>query len=158
MPKVPYSYRADPSVPRFDDSKPIIVFDGMCVLCSSGVQWMLARDPVGSSRFAMIQTPVPRALYAHFGLDPNRFDTFMVLTDGRPYVRWAGVLAAARSMPAPWRWLGEAGRIIPGLLGDPVYNWVQRNRFGWFGRRDVCLAPAEMAAGRVLVASSPTAA
>ena len=30
----PYSYRADPSVSQFDDSAPIVIFDGMCVLCS----------------------------------------------------------------------------------------------------------------------------
>jgi len=145
-----YSYRADASVPRFDDSKPIVIFDGLCVLCSSGVQWMVAHDPRGSSRFAAIQSPLPRALYAHYGLDAARFDTFMVLMDGRAYVRWAGVLAAARTMPAPWRWLGEAGRIVPGFLGNPVYDWVQRNRLRWFGRRDVCLAPATIGQSRVL--------
>ena len=37
---VRYSYRADPAVPRFDDSEALIIFDGHCVLCSSGVQWM----------------------------------------------------------------------------------------------------------------------
>ena len=150
MPPVAYSYRADPAVPRFDDATPIIIFDGMCVLCSSGVRWMLARDPHGTSRFATIQTALPRALYAHYGLDAGRFDTFMVLADGRPYLRWAGLLAAARTMPAPWRWLGEAGRIVPGVIGDPVYDWVQRNRFGWFGRRDRCVAPGELAAAREL--------
>lgn len=148
---VPYSYRADPSVPRFDDREPIVVFDGLCVLCSTGVQWMLARDPHGSYRFAIIQSPLPRALYLHYGLDPDRFDTFMVLSDGRPYLRWAGVLAAARTMPAPWRWLGVAGRIIPGFVGDPIYDWVQRNRLSWFGRRATCLAPGELPARRAIV-------
>jgi len=50
----PYSYRNDPAVPAFDDTAPIVIFDGLCVLCSSGVQWMLTRDPAGSSRFAVI--------------------------------------------------------------------------------------------------------
>jgi predicted DCC family thiol-disulfide oxidoreductase YuxK len=147
---VPYSYRADPDVPRFDDGKPLVVFDGMCVLCSRGVQWMVTRDPRGSSRFATIQSAVPRALYHHYGLDPDRFDTFMVLADGRPYLRYAGVLAAARTMPAPWWWLGEAGRIVPRFIGNRIYDWVQRNRFRWFGRRDVCVMPSEVGAARVL--------
>ena len=41
MTYAPYSYRADTSVPAFDDSEPLLIFDGHCVLCASGVQWML---------------------------------------------------------------------------------------------------------------------
>lgn len=136
-----YSYRNDPSVPAFDDSHPIVIFDGLCVLCSAGVQWMLDRDPKGRSRFAVIQDPLAAALYRHYGLDANAFDTFMVLADGLAYTRWAGVLAAARTMPQPWRALGMAGRIIPDVLGDRLYDWVQRNRLKWFGKRKTCRRP-----------------
>ena len=134
----PYSYRADPAVPAFDDGAPLIIFDGHCVLCSGGVQFMLARDPHGVARFAAIQEPVPKALYAHYGLDAEHFDTFMVLQEGLPFVKWAGLCAAARAMPAPWRWLGQLGRAVPGVIGDRIYDWVQRNRIGWFGARDTC--------------------
>ncbi|MET0408500.1 MAG: DCC1-like thiol-disulfide oxidoreductase family protein [Hyphomicrobium sp.] len=147
-----YSYRDDPAVPAFDDSRPIVIFDGLCVLCSSGVKWMLDRDPGGQSRFAVIQDPLPRALYRHYGLDAEAFDTFMVLQDGLPYTRWAGALAAARTLPQPWRALGYAGRIVPVFLGDRIYDWVQRNRLTWFGIRDACRRPAEAEKTRFLVA------
>lgn len=145
-----HSYRADASVPPFDDSAPLIVFDGHCVLCSRGVQWMLARDPHGTTRFAAVQEPIPQALYRHYGLDAERFDTFMVLVDGVPYLRWAGTLAAARTMPPPWRWLGQAGRIIPSFIGDRIYNLVQRNRIRWFGRHDSCFRLDDRQSRRVL--------
>lgn len=151
MGPIPFSYRTDPSVPTFDDGAALIIFDGHCVLCSSGVQWILARDPHGSSRFAAIQTPLPRALYAHYGLDAERFDTFLVLADGHPHVRWAGLLAAARSMPAPWCWLGRIGRALPDVIGDPIYDWVQRNRLRWFGSRATCFAPGAKMAARLLI-------
>jgi predicted DCC family thiol-disulfide oxidoreductase YuxK len=136
-----YSYRNDPAVPEFDDSQPLVIFDGMCVLCSTGVHWMLARDPGGQSRFAAIQDPVPEAIYRHYGLDPVTFDTFMVLADGLPSTKWRGALAAARTLPAPWRWLGTVGLVVPDVIGDLLYDWVQRNRLKWFGSRDVCLKP-----------------
>jgi predicted DCC family thiol-disulfide oxidoreductase YuxK len=146
----PYSYRSDLEVPKFDDSEPLIVFDGHCVLCSEGVQWMLTRDPKGSTRFAAIQMPVPRALYRHYNLDADRFDTFMVLVDGVPYTRWAATLAAARTMPPPWSWLGTIGRIVPDFVGDRLYDWLQRNRFRWFGTREVCFKPDTAQAHRFL--------
>jgi len=150
MPAEPYSYRADPDVPAFDDTVPLVIFDGHCVLCSSGVQWMLARDPNGATHFGTIQSPLPQALYRHYRLDADRFDTFMVLSEGRAYMKWSGLLAAARTMPAPWWWLGEAGRIVPAVIGNIFYDWVQRNRLSWFGKRDVCLAPGEIGANRIL--------
>lgn len=152
---MPFSHRADPSVPPFDDAPPLIVFDGHCVLCSRGVQWMIARDPNGTSRFAAIQDPIPQALYRHYGLDAETFDTFMVLADGVPYTRWAGALAAARTLPAPWRWLGQAGRLVPGVLGDRIYDFVQRNRIRWFGSRETCFRLNANQAHRVLRAPSP---
>lgn len=141
MPLEPYSYRTDPTVPSFDDSQPLIIFDGLCVLCSGGVDWMLKRDPNGTARFAAIQDAVPQALYRHYGLDASTFDTFMVLADGLSNTKWSGLLAAARTLPQPWRTLGRLGRIVPGAVGDPFYDWVQRNRLGWFGSRTTCRMP-----------------
>jgi len=146
----PYSYRDDPRVPPFDDSAPLVIFDGLCVMCSWGVAWMLRRDPGGTSRFAAIQQPLPRALYAHYGFDAETFDTFMVLAAGLPYVRWRGLLAAARTMPQPWRALGSLGRLIPAVAGDVVYDWLQRNRLAWFGARDSCFMPDAAARARFL--------
>lgn len=150
MPPTAHSYLADPAVPPFDDSQPIVIFDGLCVLCSTGVDWMLKRDPNGTSRFATIQQVVPRALYRHYGLDADRFDTFMVLENGVPNTKWAGVLAAARTLPQPWHALGVIGRAIPGFIGNPLYDWIQRNRLGWFGSRATCRRPTPAETHRFL--------
>ncbi len=149
----PYSYRSDPSVPHFDDRAPLIIFDGLCVLCSSGVQWMLARDPDGTSQFAAIQQPLPRALYRHYELDVDRFDTFLVVANGIAYTRWAGVLAAGRTLPQPWRTLASMARIVPPPIGDWVYDIVQRNRLRWFGSRSVCIAPTPQQQSRFVAAA-----
>lgn len=149
----PYSYREDPRVPAFDDSTPLLIFDGKCVLCAAGIQWMLRRDPSGVTHFAAIQEAVPQALYAHYGLDAEQFETFMVLAEGRPHIKWAGALAAARTLPAPWRWLSFAGRIVPAALGDALYDVIQRNRLNWFGVRQDCLVPDAFWRSRFLAAS-----
>lgn len=132
------------------EETPLLIFDGDCALCSAGIQWMLERDPRGRYRFATVQTPAAREIYARFGLDPDLFDTIMVLIDGVPHLRWSGVLAAARLMPPPWRWLGVVGRVVPDFIGDQIYDLVQRNRFKWFGRRAQCFTPADAMRGRFI--------
>ena len=150
QPHQPYSTRCDPSVPAFDDTRPLIIFDGMCVLCSSGVQWMLARDPNGTSQFAVIQDPIPKAIYKHYRLDAAAFDTFLVLCDGIAHTKWAGVLAAARTLPQPWRVLSRLGRAVPRPIGDWIYDIVQRNRLRWFGSRQTCHLPEPSQRARFL--------
>ena len=70
----PFSYRNDASfkaalalTPNFNDKLPLIIFDGHCVLCASGVSWMMKRDPRGTSQFAAVQTMLPQALYKYYG-------------------------------------------------------------------------------------------
>jgi predicted DCC family thiol-disulfide oxidoreductase YuxK len=146
----PLSYRTDPAVPTFDDSAPLLVFDGTCVFCSTAVAWRLKLDPDGATRFAAVQSPVGRALYIHYGLDPDAFDTFMVLKNGVPYLRYRGWLEAMKPMPAPWKWLSILGHVIPTPIGDACYDFVQRNRIKWFGARKDCFVPAPSARARML--------
>jgi predicted DCC family thiol-disulfide oxidoreductase YuxK len=145
-----YSYRADPAVPKFDDGRPLLIFDGMCVLCSSGVQFMLRHDRNKACCFAVIQSPVPQGLYLHYGLDATRFNTFMVLVDGAPHTKWQGLLAAAKLMGGVWKPLGVIGGLMPSFLGNWIYDVVQNNRLSWFGSRDACYMPTEIERQRFL--------
>lgn len=111
---------------------------------------MIARDHKGESKFAAIQEEIPKALYKHYGMDAEAFDTFMVLHNGMPYFRWRGVCAAARLMPVPWRWLGQLGRVVPSFIGDAIYDFVQRNRIGWFGSTNACFVPNDAFKARFL--------
>ncbi len=85
--KPAYSYKSDPAVPPFDDAHPVIVIDGTCVLCTRGIGWLLRFDRRKLFRVAPIQTSTGEALYRHYGFDPATYDTFMVISQGRAFVR-----------------------------------------------------------------------
>jgi predicted DCC family thiol-disulfide oxidoreductase YuxK len=152
---VPYSYRSDPSVPAFDDRAPIIVFDGLCVLCSGGVQALFRLDRKALFKVAAIQQPIPQALYRHYGLNAQTFDTFLLLADGLPHVKADAVLEVARRLGGVWALFAAAGRLMPKGWRDAIYDWVQRNRIGWFGARQTCLMPTPDVAARFLAGATP---
>lgn len=145
--RVAYSYRADPCVPSFPDDLPLILFDGECVMCSAGAQFVLRRDRAGLHRLAVTQSPLGRALYAHYGLDADA--TNLLIADGRAYTRSAAVIGVARRLGWPWSLL-SVGRVVPRFARDSLYGLVARNRIRWFGRREVCLTPPPDAADRFL--------
>ncbi len=142
--KPAYSYRADPQVPPFDDSRPLFVFDGVCVLCSGGASWIMRRDPAARIAFTSAQGAIGQALYRHYGLAID--DTYLFLVEGRAYGLSEGYFRLARVLGGAWRLAGVL-RLIPSGLRDRAYRLVARNRYRWFGTAGHCalLAPAQRA-------------
>jgi predicted DCC family thiol-disulfide oxidoreductase YuxK len=136
----PYSYRADPSVPLFPDDKALVVFDGVCVLCSGFARFILKRDKTFAFRLATAQSPLGQTLYRHYGLDPEAFETNLVLIHGRPYAKLDTVAAVAERLGGGWRLLSVL-RAIPRPIGDWLYDRVARNRYALFGRTEHCMLP-----------------
>ncbi|KAB2912375.1 MAG: thiol-disulfide oxidoreductase DCC family protein [Hyphomicrobiaceae bacterium] len=136
----PYSYRADPAVPAFPDDKAIIVFDGVCVLCTASARFVIKRDRVRAFRFATAQSPLGQALYRHYGLDPDAFETNLVLSGGRAFGKLDSVAATGLHLGGVWRLLALL-RVIPRPIGDWLYDQVARNRYALFGRNDRCMIP-----------------
>jgi predicted DCC family thiol-disulfide oxidoreductase YuxK len=131
----PYSYRSNPDVPAFDDSRPLFVFDGTCVLCSTGAAWLMRHDRQGRIAFTSAQGELGKALYRHFEREMDQ--TYLLVADGVAYGESGGYLRLARALGGPWR-AAAALRLVPRLLRDAAYLVVARNRYRWFGRAESC--------------------
>jgi predicted DCC family thiol-disulfide oxidoreductase YuxK len=131
----PYSYRTDPGVPDFNDRKPLFVFDGVCVLCSTGASWLMRYDGGGRVNFTSAQGTLGRALYAHWGM--NIDESYLLVDGGRVYTASDGYLRLCRILGGPWHLL-RIGAIIPRPIRDRAYGLIARNRYRWFGKADYC--------------------
>ena len=136
----PYSYRTDPAVPDFPDDKALIVFDGVCVLCSGLARFVLKRDRDFAFRLTTAQSPVGQALFRHYGLEAETLTTNLVLLDGIPYAKLDTVAAVGRRLGSGWR-LFLMLRLIPRPIGDWLYDSIARNRYRLFGRYTHCVVP-----------------
>jgi predicted DCC family thiol-disulfide oxidoreductase YuxK len=135
-----FSYRHDPRVPKFPDDRPIIVFDGHCVLCSGWANFVLHHDRSGKFRLLAAQSPLGRSLYIHWGLDPDDYQTNILLADGIAWFKSEGSIRMAESLGFPWS-LAAMFRVLPLSARDWLYGLVARNRFHLFGRREICYLP-----------------
>jgi predicted DCC family thiol-disulfide oxidoreductase YuxK len=136
-----FSYRQDSTVPVFPDDRPIIIFDGHCVLCSGWANFVLRHDRSGKYRLLAAQSPLGRALYVHLGLDPDDYQTNILLADGIAWLKSEGSIRMAEGLGFPWA-MAAAFRVLPLSIRDWLYEFVARNRFRLFGRREVCYIPA----------------
>jgi predicted DCC family thiol-disulfide oxidoreductase YuxK len=133
----PYSYRSDPAVPPFADDRPLMVFDGYCVLCSSGARFVLRFDRRKIHRVAAAQSTLGRALFAHYGLSWD--DSFILLADGRAWFKSEAAIRVGEGLGWPWS-MARVLRLLPLRIRDVLYDALARNRL-WLGRRELCYAP-----------------
>ena len=123
----------------------LVLYDGVCGLCSRLLQFLLTHDRRGVFAFASLQSAVGRAVVE--GLDGDLADltSFYVLTNyrtrhARTLARSKAALFVASQLGWPWRAAVIAG-VLPSALLDRAYNLIARNRYRVFGRFDQCLAP-----------------
>lgn len=146
------------------EEKPLLLFDGVCNLCNRSVQFVIRHDREKAFRFASLQSAAAaKALEAFGGVaagdvaaggpdDARRADratpagnvsemgSVALLYAGRLYTRSEAVLKVLYILGGAWRLTGVF-RILPRPLRDRVYDWIARNRYRWFGKRDVCMIP-----------------
>jgi predicted DCC family thiol-disulfide oxidoreductase YuxK len=117
----------------------IVYFDGVCNLCNRFVDFLVRHDRKGRYRFASLQGETARRRLPH-GLTGPAPETIVLESSGELRFRSDAALAILSGLGGAWRAFG-ALRVVPRPLRDWVYQWIARNRFRWFGRRDTCRVP-----------------
>jgi predicted DCC family thiol-disulfide oxidoreductase YuxK len=130
-------------------TNPIVLFDGVCNLCSTSVQFILQRDPAGRFRFASLQSDLAQRLLTEHGLDPKALDSVVVVDGDRLYRESDAALRIARDLKGAWKAL-TVFRVIPRPVRDWAYRLIARNRYRWFGKSETCWLPTPELRGRFL--------
>lgn len=118
----------------------VVFFDGVCNLCNSSVRFIIARDPKLRLKIGTLQSAAGAAAQQLAGLAPGDLDTLVYIDRGRVFTRSGAALRIAWRLRFPWP-LFAAFLIVPPFVRDAIYRWVARNRYKWFGKKEVCGLP-----------------
>jgi predicted DCC family thiol-disulfide oxidoreductase YuxK len=124
-----------------DPSRPLIVFDGVCVFCSGFVRTVVRLDRKKRFRFATAQSPLGEALFRRHSLPTDDYDSNLAIIDGAAFTKLDSFVAVMSALGWPWR-AAKALLILPRPLRDWLYDRVARNRYALFGRKDSCEIPS----------------
>jgi predicted DCC family thiol-disulfide oxidoreductase YuxK len=132
----------------------ILLFDGHCSLCNAAVDFVLKRDPKKNLLLASIQEPAGQGVLKKYQLPPSYLDTLVLVEEGKVYLGSTAALRVARLLGGGWP-LFYGLIIIPKGIRDRIYQWISRNRFQWFGRRDTCRIPSASESAHFLKEDHP---
>jgi predicted DCC family thiol-disulfide oxidoreductase YuxK len=119
---------------------PVILFDGVCNLCSSSVQFVIRHDPRHYFRFASLQSDFGQSVLQQHHLPVQKLGSFVLLEDGKVYTRSTAVLRVCKKLNGAWPLL-YAFLIVPPFIRNAVYDFIANRRYKWFGKKEACWVP-----------------
>ena len=124
-----------------ETAKKIILFDGVCNLCNSSVLFIIKRDKKDRFRFAALQSEVGKKLARERNIDTSKIDSIILIEPHIAYyTQSTAVLKIGQSFGGLWRvlWIFEW---IPSRIRNRFYDFIAKNRYRWYGKKDACMVP-----------------
>lgn len=121
--------------------KKIILFDGVCNLCEKSIQFVIKYDVKDEFRFVPLQSDLGESIIKHIGLDVMNVDSVILYQPGIAYYyKSQAALEIAKSLGGFFHF-GSVFRLIPNGLRNLLYDYVAKNRYHWYGKKETCLVP-----------------
>jgi len=119
----------------------IIFFDGVCNLCNASINFIMKRDKNNRFLVGALQDTFSKEVLSDFEVKPDYLDSLVLLEKGKIYYKSTAALKIARQLSGLWPIFSPL-IILPKWLRDPVYDWIARNRYSWFGKKNTCRIPS----------------
>ena len=129
--------------------QPIILFDGVCNFCNAGVNFIIKQDKKKVFRFAALQSEAGQQLANQYGLPKKDFESFVLIDNNKAYKKSAAGFKVYGKLPWYWKWT-QIFWIVPRFITDAFYDFIARNRYNWFGKKEQCMIPTPDVRSRFL--------
>jgi predicted DCC family thiol-disulfide oxidoreductase YuxK len=130
-------------------NKPVILFDGLCNLCNSSVQFVIKRDPQEKFLFASLQSAYAKRNLPFILVNDSNLQSIVLKNEDKVLIKSTAALTISRELSGLWPLL-YGFMIIPKFIRDGVYDFIGRNRYSWFGKKDQCMIPSKELKSRFL--------
>ena len=130
------------------DEEKIVLFDGVCNYCNSMINLAIRNDNKGVLKFATLQSETGKRLKSKYNI-PAEIDSVIFIENEKVFTYSDAAIRICRYL----RWPAKAlyGLItVPKFIRQPVYKWIARNRYRWFGKREECMIPTPEVKARFL--------
>ncbi|MGB5369176.1 MAG: DCC1-like thiol-disulfide oxidoreductase family protein [Flavobacteriaceae bacterium] len=125
-----------------ENNKKIILFDGVCNLCNGAVQFIIKQDKNEIFQFAPLQGAIGKKLTSERNIDVGKVDSIILIEPGKAYyIKSDAVLKIGMEL-RNYGTISYVLNLIPSTLRNIVYDYVAKNRYQWYGKRDQCMVPS----------------
>jgi len=117
------------------------LFDGVCNLCNTSVQFIIKRDKKQIFRFAALQSPFGQKVVDSFNLTDKKIDSVILLENNSVKIKSDAALKIAKQLGGIYSLL-YVFILLPRFIRNSAYDFIARNRYSWFGKQESCMIPS----------------
>ena len=124
-------------------NKKLVLFDGVCNLCNDAVLKIIKHDKKDIFLFAALQSNIGKNIINELGIDSSKIDSIILYIPGENYfIKSEAALNIANEFQGFWK-LFQIFKVFPLFFNDFFYDFIARNRYRWFGRKEQCMIPTK---------------
>ena len=118
----------------------IILFDGVCNLCNGAINFIIERDKKNVFKFATLDSQIAKDLSEKYSIDLSKVDSIILISNKKAFTKSSAALHIAKDLSAAWPLL-YSFMVFPKFIRNAVYDFIAKNRYKWFGKKDSCMIP-----------------
>ncbi|MDG1980856.1 MAG: DCC1-like thiol-disulfide oxidoreductase family protein [Flavobacteriaceae bacterium] len=131
------------NIDNIPENKKLILFDGVCNLCNEAVLKIIKQDKKDIFLFTALQSNTGKNVINELGIDTSKIDSIVLYIPGEDYfIKSEAAFKIANEFYGIWK-LIQVFRIFPVFFNDFFYDFIARNRYRWFGKKEECMIPTE---------------
>jgi predicted DCC family thiol-disulfide oxidoreductase YuxK len=124
-----------------EENSSIVLFDGVCNFCNSSVNFIIRHDKKKRYKFAALQSDIGRVLSEKNAIDQSKIDSIILVENGKVFIKSSAILRISQHLNYLYP-LFFGFVIIPKFIRDRVYDFIAKNRYKWFGKKETCMIPS----------------
>jgi predicted DCC family thiol-disulfide oxidoreductase YuxK len=126
------------------ENKKIVLFDGICNLCNGAVVYIIKRDKKDVFRFAALQSEIGQKLINERNIDTSKIDSIILIEPGIAYyTKSSAAIKIMNEFGGLWKIMNVFNYLLPTSLRDIIYDFIAKNRYKWFGKKESCMIPTQ---------------
>ena len=126
---------------NFPENKKIILFDGVCNLCNNSVLKVIKNDKKNTFLFTALQSKTGQEIIDHLKIDISKIDSIILYEPKVSYdIKSTAALKIMNHFGGLWK-LTQICWIFPEGFRNLVYDYIAKNRYKWFGKKESCMIP-----------------
>lgn len=121
--------------------KKLILFDDVCNLCNASVRYVIKRDKMNVFMFAPLQSRIGGEIISTYNIDTHKTDSILLYEHDKGIsYKSTAALKIASKLGFPTNIL-TVFLIVPAFIRNWFYDFIARNRYKWYGKKEACMLP-----------------
>jgi len=124
------------------NNQALILFDGVCNLCNSSVNFIIKHDKKNKFIFAPLQSNIAQIKLKEIGIDVSKIDSIVLIEENEAFYKSSAALKISKNLSGLYSFF-YMFIIFPKFIRDAIYDYVAKNRYKWYGKKETCMVPTE---------------